>query len=180
MHSVLCIKSPTILCVSAIVYHAPHLPPPSQQAVNLAPIPQSLTFSGDGGRILSTWGLNTLNTTAGDWLRLAPSQPQLTVRQPVLLAADVMLSGVVTSADNNGSGSSKPGAGRHLLQQQGGGGKRLALQCDGQAGSAVSIRWVAGYVSASRGSCLSRFNRNKQMQHAVSLLMCGQRPKCTH
>jgi hypothetical protein len=101
--------------------------------VNLAPIPQSLEFTGDGPAILSRWGLNTLNTTAGDWLRLAPSQQRLTLQQPLLLAADVILTGVAPS-----SSSSK--AGRHLLQQ----GDRLELVCAAakgkQQGNASALR----------------------------------------
>jgi hypothetical protein len=104
--------------------------------VNLAPIPQSLNFTGDGLAILSRWGLNTLNTTAADWLRLAPSQQRLTLQQPLLLAADVILTGVAPSS----SSSSKAGAGRHLLQQ----GDRLELVCAAakgkQQGNASALR----------------------------------------
>lgn len=103
--------------------------------MNLAPIPQSLDFTGDGAAIMSRWGLNTLNTTAGDWLRLAPSQQRLTLQQPLLLAADVILTGVAPSSSN------KAGAGRHLLQQ----GGRLDLVCAAAKGkqenqSALRIR----------------------------------------
>jgi hypothetical protein len=106
------------------------------QAINLAPIPQSLEFRGEGQAILASWGLATLNTTAGDWLRLAPTQPRLTLTQPLLVAADVLLSGVVP-AGSTGSGAGG-GAGRHLLQKPG----MLLLQCDAgkQPRSALYIR----------------------------------------
>lgn len=112
------------------------------QAVNLAPIPQSLEFRGSEADILSRWGLNTLNTTAGDWLRLAPSQPTLKLQQPLLVAADVLVSGVVPAA--GGSNNRGSTTGRRLQQQQQQQSSQLQLVCDAdqQPGSAVQIRWV--------------------------------------
>jgi hypothetical protein len=94
----------------------------AHQGLYLAPIPQSLELTGSGPDILSQWGINTINVTAGDLLRLAPSQPRLTLHQPLLLAGDIHLTGVAPNS------SRTAGAGRHLLQQAG----RLELVCDGQ------------------------------------------------
>jgi len=99
--------------------------------VNLAPIPQSLQFDGAPDKIMQLWGLNTLNTTAGDWVRLAPSQPRISLQQPVLVAADIIVSGVAAAGSTSASG-------RHLLQQPG----KVLLDCGSkdQLGSAVMIR----------------------------------------
>ena len=98
------------------------------QAVNLAPIPQSFVVKGDRDA-LSSWGLDTLNTTAGDWVRLAPTQPRLTLQQPLLVASDIIGSGVAPSST---------AAGRGLLQQ----GARLTLECRNttEFGTGVRVR----------------------------------------
>lgn len=123
------------------------------QAVNLAPIPQSLEFRGAETDILSSWGLNTLNTTAGDWLRLAPSQPTLKLQQPLLVAADVLVSGVVPAAGGSRSKNDST-TGRRLQQQQQSGRLQLVCDADKQPGSAVQIRWVlSGAERATAAAC---------------------------
>ena len=95
----------------------------------LAPIPQNLVVRGSQGT-LSRWGLDTLNTTSGDWVRLAPTQPRLTLQQPLLVASDIIVSGVTPST----------AAGRGLLQQ----GARLTLECHNTTGlrTGMLIRWA--------------------------------------
>jgi hypothetical protein len=135
----------------------------SLQAVNLAPIPQSLEFRGSESDILSRWGLNTLNTTAGDWLRLAPSQPTLKLQQPLLVAADVTVSGVVPA----GGGSSST-TGRRLRQQQQSDRLQLVCDADKQPGSAIQIRWVLYWARGVADSCCS------------SERMVASFPACSH
>lgn len=142
------------------------------QAVNLAPIPQSLEFRGSEADILSRWGLNTLNTTAGDWLRLAPSQPTLKLQQPLLVAADVLVSGVVPAA--GGSNNRGSTTGRRLQQQQQSSQLQLVCDADKQPGSAVQIRWVLLGKGAD-DSCRSRgamvVNLGPSMHLSTQLLL---------
>lgn len=87
--------------------------------------------------MLTDWGLNTLNLTAGDWVRLeVPSGPQgLTVQQPLLLGSDIIITGISTAA---AAAVGVKGGSRGLLHQQG--GVLPVVKCGKNATSAVSIK----------------------------------------
>lgn len=101
------------------------------QGVSLVALPQTLTLSGPGEPILASWGINTLNLTAADSVRLAPNTPQLQLQQPLLLVAgNISVTGVAPSGSSTG---------RHLMQQQQQ-QQRLQLRCVGNTTSAIVIR----------------------------------------
>lgn len=84
--------------------------------------------------MLASWGRNTLNLTAGDWVRLeVPSGPQgLTVQQPVLVGSDIIITGIDTTA------TAAKGGRRSLLQQR---GQALpVIKCGKNTTAAVSIK----------------------------------------
>jgi hypothetical protein len=106
------------------------------QGISLTDIPQSV--QAPSADVFTNWGLNWgLNMTAGDWIRLPPAS-STNVKQPLLLAGDIIITGAESSSSSGGDG------GRGLLQTQTAAAKAasglLELRCTGNATSAVTIR----------------------------------------
>eukprot|EP00879_Flechtneria_rotunda_P012921 GHRR01013494.1.p1 GENE.GHRR01013494.1~~GHRR01013494.1.p1 ORF type:complete len:1269 (+),score=413.90 GHRR01013494.1:1918-5724(+) len=101
-----------------------------RSGISLAPIPQSFPASA-GPTLLSSWGLSSLNLTAGDWIRFSTAGAGLTVQQPLLVAGDIILTGMARAA---------PGC--HLMQQPVTASTisgKPVVQCGVNATSAVAI-----------------------------------------